>query len=268
MGDVGGSDDGMIGLRVEREGPISRLLIDRPERRNALTQAMWADLPEIIQRLDSEGGIRVLIVGSTSPGVFSAGADISEYRDHADDLEWSAASQKVVARGLEAVAAAVHPTLAVIDGPCFGGGAGLAVACDFRIATARSTFAITPAKLGMVYPHTATVSLVDLVGARHAKRILFTGETMDAEHAERIGLVDQVVPDAMLDQAVSMFIDPLLSASGMSARSMKRTIRRIANGERAASDHSDAVVEEALRSSDYREGVTAFLERRAPRFES
>lgn len=91
---------------------------------------------------------------------------------------------------------------------------------------------------------------------------------MDAEHAERIGLVDQVVPDSMLDQAVSMFIDPLLSASGMSARSMKRTIRRIANGERAASDHSDAVVEEALRSSDYREGVTAFLERRAPHFES
>lgn len=268
MGGLDGSGGGTAGLRVEREGPIARILIDRPDRRNALNQKMWNSLPPMIDRIVDEPGVKVLTIGSTTPGVFSAGADITEYRDHADDLDWSAASQKVVAHALSALACAEVPTVAAIDGPCFGGGAGIAVACDFRIATQRSTFAITPAKLGMVYPHTATVALVDLVGARHAKRMLFTGETMDAAEAEHIGLLDRVVPDDALVDALGSFIEPLLSASGMSARSMKRTIRLIEDGDRESSPRADSVVMEALRSADYREGVTAFLERRAPHFDS
>lgn len=245
---------------------MAHVLIDRPERRNAVTQSMWASIPRLMEELGADEGIRLIVWASSTPEIFSAGADITEYRDHATDLDWSARSQKVVAAALESVVLASPPTLAVIDGPCFGGGAGLAVACDFRIATQRSTFAITPARLGMVYPFTATVALVDLVGAVHAKRILFTGETMDAAQALGIGLIDRVVAVDDLDDAVEDFAEPLLTASGGSARLMKQAIRMILDGHRESTPITDAFVDEALGSADYHEGVTAFLERRAPRF--
>lgn len=254
------------GLVVQRDGPVVRVLLDRPERRNALTQSMWASIPGLMEQLGDDERVRLIVWGSSTPGVFSAGADITEYRDHASDLDWSARSQKVVAAALEAVAHALPPTLAVIDGPCFGGGAGLAVACDFRIATRRSTFAITPARLGMVYPFTATVALVDLVGARAAKRILFTGETMDSDVALEIGLVDRLTEADDLQATVTDYIEPLLSASGGSARLMKQAIRMITDGDRDSTPTTDGFVEQALASSDYHEGVTAFLERRPPRF--
>ena len=254
------------GLLVRRDGPTAHVVIDRPDRRNALTQAMWASIPAVMERLSAERRIRLIVWESSTRGIFSAGADVTEYRDHAEDLDWSARSQKVVAAALESVAAAALPTLAVIDGPCFGGGAGLAVACDFRIATRASTFAITPARLGMVYPYTATVALTDLVGARHAKRILFTGETLTADEAQAIGFVDRVVAEDDLDSAVAAYVEPLLTASASSARLMKQAIRRILDGGRESTAQTDAFVDEALQSPDYREGVTAFLERRTPRF--
>ncbi len=254
------------GFDVRREGAVARTLIDRPDRRNALTQAMWASIPPIMRTLSDDPRVRLIIWGSSTDGIFSAGADIAEYREHAQDLEWSAHSQTVVAAGVEAVAKAAVPTLAVIDGPCFGGGAGLAVACDFRIATTRSTFAITPARLGMVYLHTATVDLVDLVGPRHAKRILFTGETMNADEALAIGLVDRVVDQAVLETEVAEFIEPLLAVSGGSTRLMKQAISMIMQGQRESTPQTEALVAQALRSADYREGVAAFMERRPPRF--
>lgn len=260
--------DVVEGLLVRREGPIVQVLIDRPDRRNALTQDMWASIPPLMESLSSDDSVRLIMWGSSTPGIFSAGADVTEYRDHAADVAWSARSQKVVAAALDSVARVAAPTVAFIDGPCFGGGAGLAVACDFRVASARSTFAITPARLGMVYLHTATVALVDLVGANHAKRILFTGETMSADYAHSIGMIDRVVADDDLESAVSDYVAPLLNASSGSARLMKKAIRLVMDGQREATPDTDAFVDAALASADYREGVTAFLERRPPNFNS
>jgi len=262
------SDDGFVrdGFFIQVDAGVARVLINRPERRNALTQQMWATLAEVVLELQSQPDIRVIIFGSTTPGIFSAGADVTEYREHAEDLQWSAASQKVVATALETLSASSCPTIAAIDGPCFGGGAGIAVACDFRIATVESSFAITPAKLGMVYPYTATVSLVNLVGARHAKRILFTGETFTAKTACEMGFLDKVVPQDDFAAQLDVFIAPLLSTSRTSVRLMKQAITWITDGDRTVSPRTDALVEEALQSPDYQEGIMSFLERRQPRF--
>lgn len=269
MNSVVRSSDGFVheGFVLEVAAGIARVLLNRPERRNALTQQMWSTLSEVTAELQAQPDIRVVIFGSTTPGIFSAGADVSEYREHAEDLQWSALSQKVVAAALETLSASPCPTIAAIDGPCFGGGAGIAVACDFRIATARSSFAITPAKLGMVYPYTATAALVDLVGARHAKRILFTGETFTAQDALQMGFIDRVVREEELSAQLDEFVAPLVLTSATSIRLMKQAITWIEEGERTASPRTDALVEEALQSPDYREGILSFLERRQSRFQ-
>lgn len=255
-----------VGLLVEGDAQVAYLTIDRPEKRNALTQAMWTDVPRIIAKFNEDSSIRLIVLRSSTPGIFSAGADISEYRLHAGDLRWSADSQRVVGAALRAVQEAKAPTLAAVDGPCFGGGAGLAVACDFRISTRSATFAITPAKLGMVYPYGALVALVDLVGPTHAKRILFTGETFNSAQAAQMGLVDMIVEDSDLNSAIHSFAAGLLTTSGMSARIMKEAIRLIMSGVREESAQTDEFVDRALRSADYHEGVSAFIERRPPVF--
>ena len=254
-------------LRLEYAGDIASIVIDRPDRRNALTQGMWRRLIEIAEQIDADARARLVLLRSSTPGIFSAGADVTEYREHATDLNWSEESQRIVGRALGAVAGIGVPTLAVVDGPCFGGGCGLVVAADWCVATAASSFAITPAKLGMVYPFPATVELVDRVGATAAKWLLFTGAAADAQRAQRIGLVDDLAEDAAgLDALVEAYVSMMRQTSGHSVRIMKRAIARVQRGERTPDATTAGWVRQALESADYHEGVTAFLERRRPRF--
>ena len=113
---------------------------------------MWDEIPKKVTQAASSSGVRVLVVRSSSDGVFSAGADIGEYRDHIGDVAWGIDNQERVSRGTRALRESPLPVIAAVDGPAFGAGAGLVVSCDIRLATRRSSFAITPAKLGMVSP--------------------------------------------------------------------------------------------------------------------
>jgi enoyl-CoA hydratase/carnithine racemase len=254
-------------LRLEYDGDIAAIVIDRPDRRNALTQAMWQRLIDISAQIDADRRARLVLLRSSTPGIFSAGADVTEYREHATDLDWSEESQRVVGRALGAVAGISVPTLAVVDGPCFGGGCGLVVAADWCIATQASTFAITPAKLGMVYPFPATVDLVDRVGASAAKWLLFTGAAADAQRAQRIGLVDDLAADAAgLADLQAHYVGMMQQTSAHSVRIMKQAIARVRRGEREPDATTAGWVRLALESADYREGVSSFMERRSPQF--
>lgn len=251
-------------LRIERTGSVVTYWIDRPARRNAFTQAMWRTLTADMRELGADPSVRLVVFKSSTPGIFSAGADVNEYRESGGDIAWAVQSQQTVASALTAVAECGAPTIAAIDGPCFGGGAGIAVACDMRIATPPSTFAVTPAKLGMIYPHSDTTALVDLVGIATAKRILFTGSTFSADEALAMRFIDEVADD--LDAAVASISASILAVSGTSVRLMKKAIGLIADGQRTADERTAALLQEALASPDFREGVAAFLERRPPAF--
>lgn len=174
-------------LRLERDGPVARLLIDRPARRNAMTQAMWEMLPILVQDAMADDAIRVLILASATPGLFCAGADIDEFATCSGDPDWRFANQTAIRTTQYALAHADKPVIAAIDGDCVGGGCGLAIACDLRIAAPAARLGITPAKLGIVYSLFDTKLLVDLVGPARAKRILFTGALHDADTALAIG---------------------------------------------------------------------------------
>jgi enoyl-CoA hydratase/carnithine racemase len=247
-----------MSLSLAIDGPLARLRIDRAEKRNAFTQVMWEALPGLVAQAEQA---RVLVLESATPGIFCAGADIGELLEKSPDPQWRAANQAAINRAQHDLTRASLPTIAFIDGDCVGGGCGLALACDLRVATPRARFGITPAKLGLVYPLHDTKLLVDLVGPSQAKRMLFTGELIDAEEALRIGLVDQIAdtPDAL--------VDAIAAASPHSARQAKAMIRRILDGQTDDDDATRAMFAEAFTGPGFHEGVRAFVEKRRPRFD-
>lgn len=160
-----------MSLRLEKNGKIAHLLIDRPEKRNAFTQDMWELFPDLLADAMADETIRVLTVNaSTRDSAFCAGADIGEFGTGSNDPAWRAKNQTAIGKVQHDLAQAPKPTIAVIDGDCIGGGCGIALACDIRIASPAARFGITPAKLGLVYPLHDTKLLVDAVGPSQAKR--------------------------------------------------------------------------------------------------
>lgn len=248
-----------MSLTLDQAGPIARIRIDRADKRNAFTQAMWEALPELVAEAVA-GSARVIVLQSATPGIFCAGADIAELMANKDDPAWRAANQAAINRAQHDLARAAKPVIAEIDGDCVGGGCGLVLAADIRIASPRSRFGITPAKLGLVYPLHDTKLLVDLVGPGQAKRILFTGALIDGAEALRIGLIDLVAESAAEVAA------QVAANSAHSLRAMKAMVRRVLDGQSADDAATLATFAEAFTLPDFAEGTSAFLEKRKARF--
>jgi len=251
-------------LLLGRDGPVATLTINRPDRLNALSYAMFARLPRLLAEAAAMDGIRVLVLRGAGRKSFSAGADISEFGTARTTPEQVGSYDQAVLAAEETLAAFPHPTLAAVHGYCYGGGCGLALACDIRFASPAARFAITPAKLGLVYPLRGTKRLVDLVGPSRAKLMLMSGADYDARQAQAFGLVDEVHDD--LDAAVRDFTALLATRSGVTQRAVKETVARILDGATHDDEAHTALRAAALASPDYAEGVAAFLERRPPKF--
>lgn len=265
---TGGPDAGDAGngppLLLTSDGAVATLTINRPERLNALTFGMFKALPGLLDEAAARPGIRALVLRGAGDRAFSAGADISEFATTRTTKEQAAAYDDAVLAAEEALATFPVPTIAAVHGHCYGGGCGLALACDIRFAAPRARFAITPAKLGLVYPLRGTKRLVDLVGPSRAKLMLMSGADYDALEAQAFGLVDEVHDD--LDEAVAAFAALLVARSGVTQRAVKETVARILDGATHDDESHAALRAAALASPDYAEGVAAFLQRRPPDF--
>jgi len=261
---TGATTDPSLPLRVSRDGHVARLTIDRPEKRNAMTAAMWAGLPGVLAGLAEDAGVRVLVVTGAGPS-FCAGADISDLLSGPDPADPMA----VVRRDNLAAQAALRdfpkPTLAMIRGHCIGGGVELAACCDLRLTDPTGVFGVTPAKVGVVYAPASTRALIDLVGPAMTKYLLFSGELIDAATALRAGLVDQLVAADDLEAEVHRFADVLASRSALTQRSTKQVIAALTAGRDAGAEVGPWY-RETISSGELAEGVTAFTERRPPRF--
>ncbi len=247
-------------IRMEIIGGIARLLIDQPLKRNAMSTAMFESIPGLIDEAESKKHVRAILLTSARAGLFCAGADIGELSANADNPDWRAANQNAINAAQIALARADRPTVAFIDGDCVGGGCGMALACDIRVATLKARFGITPAKLGLVYPLHDTKLLVDLVGPGQAKRILYTGDLLGAEEALRIGLIDLIAdhPDDLLGS--------ITANSLHSQRQSKAIARRVLDGQAADDADTLAMFAEAFEGPDFKEGVSAFLGKRKADF--
>lgn len=250
---------------LTREGPAAHLVLNRPDKRNALSAAMWAAIPPLLAEAEADGAARLLIVRGAG-GAFAAGADISEFEDVYATAERAEAYSRTIAAALDGLAAFSKPTLAVIEGACVGGGCGLALACDLRFAAQGARFGITPGKLGLVYTLNDTRRLVDAVGFSPAKDILFTGRLLDAEEALDIGLISRLLPREALFEEAAGYAEQVAQASTRSARVTKRIMARIAAGQSEDDDATRKLFLEAFQSTDFKEGYRAFLEKRKPRF--
>ncbi|HKN53804.1 MAG TPA: enoyl-CoA hydratase-related protein [Amycolatopsis sp.] len=251
------------GFEFARDGEVARLTFARPEKMNAITYGMWSAIPDVVAEVERDRDLKVLVISGAGKH-FSAGADISEFRERRTTPAGAADYDKAVEAAVSALTGMRKPSVAMVQGNCIGGGCQVAVACDFRFAAGDARFGITPAKLGIVYHFDSTRQLVSLIGPAHAKYFLLSGELITATRAREIGLLNDVFAD--LEPSALEFVRTLCARSQASIRGMNRIIEKIVAGQEEPDAEVEEIRLEALRGEDYAEGVAAFLERRPPNF--
>jgi len=245
-------------ISVSIEGPLASIALDAPATRNALGLAGWQALADAVEQVAASSA-RVLILRSAAPGMFCSGSDLREIAALADHADRRAPFRRAMRDAMEPLAALPLATIALVEGDCFGAGVALALACDIRIAGPAAAFAVTPAKLGITYPQEDVARLVALVGRGQAARMLYGAVRVDAGEAARIGLVEVLAEDAQ--GAAQELAGQIAANAPGSVASLKAMV--LAD---APSDVFDLGFDQAFAGEDFREGLAAFHERRAPRF--
>ncbi|MGH6782473.1 MAG: enoyl-CoA hydratase/isomerase family protein [Sphingomonadaceae bacterium] len=247
-------------FRYASDGLIGRLTIDRARQRNAIPAEGWADLATAIAEA-ATARPRALIVQSAVDGAFCAGADLGHLATLADDVAGRGAFRQAMRGAIDALAVLPLPVIAAVDGGCFGAGVALMLGCDIVIAGEGARFAVPPAKLGITYPQEDIDRLVARVGQAQAARLLLGLEAVDAAEAARIGLVERAVPVALAEA------ERLAAAmAGASPASLATLKTMIAGAGRTATGAHDALFDNSFGSANFREGIAAFREKRAPVF--
>lgn len=260
------ADEKAVTISTDASG-IARITIDRPERKNAVTFAMWRALASGLEALADRGETRVAVICGGGAD-FCAGADIGEFDAVRRDTETARAYEAANSAAFGAIRHAPFPTLAAIGGICFGGGFGIAAACDLRIATRSARFCVPAARLGLAYPADAMRDIVHAAGAQMAKYLAFSAATIDADAALAAGFLLEVVENGEALAARAQAIAAGIAASApLSNRASKAAIEAVLSGEPAALAKARALGDATFDSADYAEGRAAFRERRAPRFE-
>jgi enoyl-CoA hydratase/carnithine racemase len=249
------------------DGNIGWLIFNNPEHNNALSLDMWKAMDVILDHYNSNPDVRVVVVCGAGEKAFTAGADISEF-DKVRSTPEQVAHYNITGQAASKKLITINkPTIAMIRGWCMGGGVGVALACDLRIAATSSRFAIPAAKLGMSYGWPGIKMIVDLVGPAFAREILYTGRAYSSVEATNMGLINRVVADNELEDEVRSYCDMISANAPLSIGATKFIIAELLK-PRGTADY--ALCEEldarCYASEDYIEGRHAFLEKRKPVF--
>lgn len=253
-------------LVLSKDGAIATLRINRPDKRNPISFAMWKALPDLVAEVENDDAIKVLVVRGAGDKAFSAGADISEFETYRADSEGARVYNEATHVAERALAGLSKPAIAMIHGFCIGGGAEIALACDLRFGDSNARFGITPARLGIVYSLTATKQLTDLAGPAVTKYILFSGEHLHARRAYEVGVLDELLEPDELEARTYAFAELIATRSQYSVRSSKRIVQKIQAGETEDDEESYKLRNDSFDGADYKEGVRAFLDKRPPNF--
>jgi enoyl-CoA hydratase len=258
------SDD----ILAQRDDRVATVVFNRPKMRNAISLGMWTELARVVDELVKDDSVRAIVFRGAGTDAFASGADISEFKEHRKDTATALAYNATTAAAYSAIRGCPKPTMAMIYGFCMGGAMGVAMACDLRFAAEGSKFGIPAARLNIIYPPEAIGQLVDLVGPAYAKDILYSARTVGDREALAIGLIQRLLPAADLERTTHDYLRQVADNAPLSVRGSKQAIGFYLAGytdERRRLMRDMAMA--AFESQDYREGTSAFLEKRPPRFQ-
>ena len=257
--------DGKI-LQSVADG-VGVITFNNPEKRNAMSLDMWEGLGHALIELRDDADVRVVILAGAGDKAFVSGADISQFEKNRHNAQASEEYAKKSAAQRALLADYPKPIIACIRGFCLGGGMQVAMSADIRIASDNSQFGIPAAKLGIAYGYDGLKNLVSLVGPSWARLIMYTGMRIDAAEAVRIGLVDRVLPDAELWDATMEIARTISGNAPLAIQAAKLTIAQVLKDpDKRDMDGIKAIGTACMDSEDFREGRTAFMEKRKPRF--
>jgi enoyl-CoA hydratase/carnithine racemase len=229
---------------------------------------MWELVPEMVRALEDDDDIRVIILRGAGEQAFVAGADISQFQDRRRNMDDELEYRRISGRGSKALAAVQKPVLAMIQGYCIGGGVGIALTCDIRIASEDARFGIPAARLGLGYHYDGIEKLMHVIGPSNVLDIFFSARTdYSAAEALRMGLVNYVVPKAELASFTRQHATRIAGNAPLTQRTAKATVHELLRAHKTRDlARLDKMLTACFNSEDYQEGVRAFREKRRPVF--
>src|SRR5579862_717346 len=254
-------------MLAARDGGIGLVTFNQPEKRNAMSMEMWLGLGEILTEFEADDTISVVVLSGAGDKAFVSGADISQFEKNRHNADAQKEYDRLTGIGRDRFHSFPKPIIARIRGFCMGGGLAIAMATDLRIGTPDSRFGIPAARLSIAYAPDSVKRLIDLVGPAHARMILYNARRINAAEAERIGLINRMVADEDLNDDVLDLARTIADNAPLSVAASKLTINEMLKDE---SQRDMAALkrmsEVCFNSADYKEGRTAFMEKRAPRW--
>lgn len=250
-----------------KDGNVGYVIFNNPERRNAMSLEMWAACTEVMTDYARDPNIRVAVLTGAGDKAFVAGADISKFGEERASEESIQKYNDVVEAAYSSVHEFPKPTIAQIRGFCVGGGMGLASCCDLRIASEDARFAVPAGKLGVGYGYPGVKRLMDVVGPSFTKEIFFTARLFDAMEAVEMGLVNRLVENHELESYVKEYAATIAANAPLTVDSIKFIVGEACKDElKRDMKRCEDMVEACFKSEDYKEGRTAFMEKRKPVF--
>lgn len=248
-------------------GGVAEIVLSQPRKLNAMTYGMWAGLADLVRRAEADPEVRVIAVRGAGERAFCSGADISEFAEQRSAEDRIAAYNVAVEAANAALSGAAKPTVALIRGICFGGGFGLAMCCDLRLASADARFRIPAARLGLGYGFDDVSRLVGKLGVGPVADLLFTARVAGAEDALRLSVLHALWPAERFEEEAGAYLAAIAANAPLTLAAVKRalieTVKDPAERDVAAVER---LVAACFASKDYREGQAAFREKRIPRF--
>jgi methylglutaconyl-CoA hydratase len=252
-------------LEIEVQGPVARIWLNRPEQRNAMNDAMSAELRKALAALGKDPQVRVVVLGGRGPA-FCSGADLGRMDEagRASAAKNRAQAMKS-ARFFHQLYVFPKPTIARIHGPAFAGGVGLVCACDVVVAAEEASFCLPETRIGLV-PAMISPYVVRAMGVNAARRYALSGERFSSKRARRLGMVHELVPADGLDAAIDQIAQAFVACAPGALAEMKKLLRRVSGGPITPKliAHTAGVIAQRRASAEAREGIASFMEKRKP----
>jgi len=254
-------------IRYAKSNGVATLTISQPAKLNAMTFQMWSGLATGVRRAEEDPEIRVILLRGDGIRAFCAGADISQFGAMRDGADAVAAYEEAVTAGTAALANASKPTVAAVSGICFGGGFGLSMCCDLRVASSDSRYRIPAARLGLGYAFDGVELISKKIGINHTADLLMSARIIDASEASAMGVVNTVFEAVTFEMDVLAYVERISANAPLTLRAVKAALIEILKPAAARNlTNVDALVSACFDSSDYREGREAFAQKRNPVF--